>query len=66
MFGVIRFERSIVRLMKMDQDRHDLAWLQLSWVLALFACGNLGGFQVWRKAQHEIIDIAKQFQYTHF
>jgi hypothetical protein len=52
--------------MKMDQNGHDLAWPQLPWALALFALGNLAGFELWLKAEQKIIDITEQFEYTHF
>jgi hypothetical protein len=60
MFYVIRFERSIVRLVKMDQNRHHLAWAQVTCSLSLLATLHLDRFPLWLKAQHEIIDITEQ------
>lgn|SRR5579875_1288 len=62
MFGVVRLEGSIVRLMKMNQNRHHLTWTELARTLSLFASLHLGGFPVWLKAYHEVIDITKQFE----
>jgi hypothetical protein len=46
MFGVIGFERPIVRLVKMDKNRHDLAWTQVSFPFAPLPCCKLGGLPV--------------------
>lgn len=37
-FRIVRFERPIRRLVKMDENRHDLAWPHLSCSLTLFTC----------------------------
>ena len=66
MFRVIRFECSIMRLVKMDENGHHLTWAKLARPLSLLARGELDGFQLRRKADHKIIDSTKQLQYTHF
>lgn len=66
MFRVVRFEGSIVRLVKMDQNRHHLAWTELSCTLSLLACCQMASFPFWLKGEPKIIDSTKQFQSTHF
>ena len=61
-FGVIRFERSVMRLVKADENRHDLAWPHFSSSLTLFGCCYLDASPVRGKAQHKIIDRAKQLE----
>src|SRR5689334_18732507 len=65
LFSVIGFERPVVRLMKMDQDRHSLAWAELACTFSLVASFPLAGFPLWCKTEHEIIDSTKPFEYTH-
>lgn len=65
MFGGIGFERPRVRLVKMDQNGHHLTWPELSRTRSLLASLYLAGPPLRRKAEHEIIDIAKQFEYTY-
>src|SRR5215831_763088 len=62
MFGVIGFERPIVRLMKMDENRHHLTWAQLACALSLLASLHLPGFPLRCKAEQEVVDITKQFE----
>jgi hypothetical protein len=62
LFGVIGFERSIVRLVKRDQKRHHLTWAELPRTLSLLVSLQLARFPVRLKAQHEVIDITKQFE----
>jgi hypothetical protein len=52
MFRVVRFECSIVGLVKMDQNRHHLAWVQLAYTVSLFARFQLHGFPLGCKAEH--------------
>jgi hypothetical protein len=40
-FGVVCLERSIMRLLKMDENRHHLTWTELARSLSLLACGQL-------------------------
>lgn len=61
-FSVIRFERPIVRLVKMDENGHHLAWEDAACSLSLLASCQLDGFPLQRKAEHEIIDSTKQFE----
>jgi hypothetical protein len=51
-----------VRLVKVNEKRHHLTWAKLACSLALFACCQLGGFPLRRKAEHKIIDITKQLE----
>jgi hypothetical protein len=55
-----------MRLMEMNQDRHDLAWAKLAGSLVLLALGQLASFELRLKTEHKIVDIAEQFEYTHF
>src|SRR5262249_6183237 len=65
MLLVIGFECPIMRLVKMDQNRHDLACSQLPRTFSLLACFQLARPPLRSKAHHKIIDSTKQFQYTH-
>jgi hypothetical protein len=65
LFRVVRFERSIVRLVKMEKNRHHLTWTELAHTLSLFACCESAGFPLRLKAKPKIIDITKQLAYTH-
>jgi hypothetical protein len=47
--------------MKVNENGHHLTWAQLACTLSLLACCKWHGFQVRCKAEHEIIDITKQF-----
>jgi len=62
MLHVIGFERSIVGLMKMDQNGHHLAWAELARTLSLLASLQLAGFPMRLKAQEKVIDITEQFE----
>jgi len=64
--GVERFEGAIVRLMKQDQDGHNLRECQFSGTIA--SLGGAGktllvppGF----KGSAKVIDMAEEFEYTH-
>lgn len=59
---VIGFEVAIMRLVKMDENRHHLALTQPACPLALFPGGKLAGVPLRCKLSHEIIDITKQFE----
>src|SRR5579863_290750 len=65
MLGVIGLTGARVRLMKVNENRHHLTRTELTCALSLLACCQLTGLQLRRKAKHEIIDITKQFEYTH-
>jgi hypothetical protein len=62
LFGVIGFERAIVRWVKMDQNGHHLTWAALPRTLSLLVSLQLARFPVRLKAQQEVIDITKQFE----
>ncbi len=62
MFRVVSLERSIVRLVKMDQYRYYLTWTQLACTLPLFACCQATGFLLRLKAEPKVIDITKQLK----
>jgi hypothetical protein len=66
-FGVIGFKRAIVRLMKQDEDGHDLAGMQLGWpqALALSSCQQVL-MPTRRKLLPEIVYGTKEFEYTHY
>src|SRR5438045_8937724 len=44
MFGIIGFERPRVRVVKMDQNGHHLAWTKLACPFSPLACFQLAGF----------------------
>jgi hypothetical protein len=54
--GVVGFERSVLRLMKRDENGHDLTRMHGSRSLALLAILNLGLLPLWGKTHPEIID----------
>jgi hypothetical protein len=60
--GVVGFERSIVRLMKVNEDRHDLARMHVPCSLPLPACVQLGLLPLLGKTDPKIIDSTKQFE----
>jgi hypothetical protein len=62
MFRVVGFKGPIVRLVKMNENRHHLTWPELACSLSLLACRQLSSFPLWSKVEHEIIDSAKQFE----
>jgi hypothetical protein len=46
----------------MDENGHHLTGTELTGAFSLLACGHLAGPPLWSKAEHEIIDITKQFE----
>jgi hypothetical protein len=66
LFSVIGFERAIVRLVKMNQNSHHFTWMQLASPHPLLAALHQAFPPLRFKTEPEIIDSAKQFEYTHF
>lgn len=62
MLDVVRLESPIVRLVKMDQNRHHLTWAELTRARSLLASLHSAGFPVRLKAQQKVIDITKHFE----
>ncbi len=50
----------------MDENRHHLAWTQLSCTLTPLACCEATGFPLRLKVEPKVTDSTKQFEYTHF
>jgi hypothetical protein len=65
-FGVEGLEGTVVRPVEQDQDGHNLTQCQLARTVALLgtACQRLP-MPEWFEAAAKIIDIAKEFEYTH-
>jgi hypothetical protein len=59
MLNVIGFKSTRVRLVKMNEDRHDFARAQLSCSLTLPPYCHLRSFPGWRKAKPKIIEPHK-------
>jgi hypothetical protein len=65
-FGVEGLEGAIVRLMEQDQDSHNLTQCQLARTVTLLGatCQALL-MPEWFEGSAKVIDIAKEFEYTH-
>lgn len=50
--------------MKMHENRHHLAWIELAWTFSLQALLQLAGFPLWFKAQEKVIDITEPCEET--
>ena len=62
-FGVVRLERPILALVKMDQDRHDFTRAQVTCSTAMdFSVHQEAGFKEGGDLLVEIIDMAIQFE----
>jgi hypothetical protein len=60
---VVGLEIAVTHLMKVNHDRHDLAWTQLTGSsTALYTRLQQFSLPFWTKSQPEIIDMAEQFQ----
>lgn len=55
MLDVVRLERAIVRLVKMDQNRHHLTWAELTRPRSLLATLRSASFPVRLKAQQNMV-----------
>ncbi len=59
MFRVVRLEGSIVRSVKMDENRHHLTRAELTCTLSLFACCEATSFPLRLKVEPKIIEPHK-------
>jgi len=66
MFGVECFECAVMRLVKQNQDRHNLTQGKLTSATALFIATGQAVLSPFRlKGSAKVIDSAKEFEYTH-
>ena len=66
LFGRECFEGAVVRLVKQNQDRHNLTQGQLASAIAPFVGTGQAVLMPFRlKGLAKVIDSAKEFEYTH-
>jgi hypothetical protein len=64
--GIECFEGAVMRLVKQNQNRHNLTQGKLAAAIALFVATHQAVLVLFRlKGLAKVIDSAKEFQYTH-